>query len=223
MLPPLPRTHPTCVEQVAVMHMCTSTLKGKRLPHTEISQPCIMLSQPVSKAVPSYSTQRAHSPATVGIQNSRQSISCCLQHCTVHHATDSGLSPGSVSVDVCASQLSIDAVLNGLMACTRCHDLMACATLWVHAYLRGGHHQAHALLRIALFLYDRGGAIHEGINSGRGLRLRLLPTANAHHTLITCCSSKTESLKPACIAIFGSQESHGWQGCTLSMCCSEQR
>jgi len=114
-------------------------------------------------------------------------------------------------VDMCASQLSIDAALNGLMAC---------ATLQVRAYLRGGHHQAHALLRIALFLYDGGGAIHEGINGGRGLRLRLLPPADAHHTLITCCSSKRESLKPAHAAVFGSQESHSWQGCTPSMCCS---
>ena len=108
------------------------------------------------------------------------------------------------------------------MACTPRHNLTACATLRVRAYLRGGHHQAHALLRIALFLYDGGGAVHEGVNSRRGLRLRLLPPTDAHHALITCCSSKRESLKPACVAFFGSQESHGSQGCTPSMCCSEQ-
>jgi len=127
-----------------------------------------------------------------------------------------------VSGCACKYQLSIDAVLNGLMACIRCHNLMACATWRVRAYLRGGHHQAHALLRIALLLYDGGGAVHESINGGGGLRLRLLPSADAHHALITRCTSKRESLKHARVAVCSSQESHGWQGCTPSMCCSEQ-
>ena len=109
-----------------------------------------------------------------------------------------------------------------ITACTRCHNLMACATSRVHAYLRGGHHQAHALLGVALFLYDGGGAVHESINGGGGLRLRLLPPADAHHALITCCSSKRESLKRACRAAFGSQDSLGLHGCTPGMCCSEQ-
>ena len=99
---------------------------------------------------------------------------------------------------------------------------MACATLRVYAYLRGGHHQAHALLRIALFLYDGGSAVHKGINGGRGLGLRLLPPADAHHTLITCCNSKRGSLKHAHVALSGSQESHGWQGCTPSIWGNEQ-
>ena len=150
-----------------------------------------MLSQPISRAVAPWQFDLA----LVGI---------------VRCATDTGLPPTHIRVCVsgcaCKYQLSIDAVLHGLMACIRCHNLMACATSRVHAYLRGGHHQAHALLGVALFLYDGGGAVQEGINGRGGLRLRLLPSADAHHALITCCSSNRESLSPAHIAILAARK-----------------